>query len=176
MTEVIEEQLRAAIRNIPDFPKQGIQFKDITTLLKKPDLYSSAIDLLSKPFETRGITKVAGIEARGFILGGALAAKLQAGFVPVRKPGKLPAAKFSYDYQLEYGNDGVEIHTDAFDENDVVLLHDDLLATGGTADAAVQLLKKMKVKKVYFCFLCELDFLHGREKLKDFDVFSLIHY
>ncbi len=176
MIETSVDSLRESIRNIPDFPKKGIQFKDITTLIKHPDLFKKVLDLLASVYQSKGITKVAGIEARGFILGGALAAKLNAGFVPIRKPGKLPSEVHRIEYELEYGIDGVEIHTDAFDKNDVVLLHDDLLATGGTAKASVDLIKKMNVKQVYVCFLCELDFLQGRKRLTDYNVYSLIHY
>lgn len=176
MIETSVDSLRESIRNIPDFPKKGIQFKDITTLIKHPDLFEKVLDLLVSVYQSKGITKVAGIEARGFILGGALAAKLNAGFVPIRKPGKLPSEVHRIGYELEYGIDGVEIHTDAFDKNDVVLLHDDLLATGGTAKASVDLIKKMNVKQVYVCFLCELDFLQGRKRLTDYNVYSLIHY
>ncbi len=176
MIETSVDKLKESIRNIPDFPKKGIQFKDITTLIKHPDLFEKVLDLLVSVYQSKGITKVAGIEARGFILGGALAAKLNAGFVPIRKPGKLPSEVHRIEYKLEYGTDGVEIHTDAFDENDVILLHDDLLATGGTAKASVDLIKKMNVKQVFICFLCELDFLQGRKRLTDYDVYSLIHY
>lgn len=176
MLAVSEEKLKKAIRNIPDFPKKGIQFKDITTLIKQPGMFAFVIDTFARIYEKKGITKVAGIESRGFILGGALAARLNAGFVPIRKPGKLPSDKYAIEYQLEYGMDGVEIHTDALEENDVVLLHDDLLATGGTAKASIELIKKSKVQQIYVCFLCELDFLQGRNRLQNYDVYSLIHF
>jgi adenine phosphoribosyltransferase len=176
MIDLSTDKLKQAIRNIPDFPKEGIQFKDITTLIKEPEMFLYVIDALSTLYASKGITKVAGIEARGFILGGALAARLNAGFVPIRKPGKLPAETQKIEYQLEYGMDGVEIHSDAFDENDVVLLHDDLLATGGTANASVELINSMNVKNIFLCFLCELDFLQGRKRLTNYDVYSLIHF
>lgn len=176
MIDISVDKLKETIRNIPDFPKKGIQFKDITTLIKHPEHFSSVVDTLSTLYQSKGITKVAAIESRGFILGGALASRLNAGFVPVRKPGKLPAKTHRIEYHLEYGKDGVEIHTDAFDKNDVVLLHDDLLATGGTANATIELIKKCNVSKVYICFLCELDFLQGRKRLEDYEVYSLIHF
>jgi adenine phosphoribosyltransferase len=171
------ETIKKAIRNIPDFPIKGIQFKDITTAIKQPELFGILADSLSSRYSDKGITKVVAIESRGFIMGGALAYKLGAGFVPVRKPGKLPSATHSVTYDLEYGQDSLEIHDDALVENDVVLLHDDLLATGGTALAALKLLKMFNIRTVYASFIIELDFLNGREKLSPYcDVFALVHF
>jgi adenine phosphoribosyltransferase len=174
--EINLEIIKENIRNIPDFPKPGIQFKDITTVLKHPGFFSFIINSLSEIYMNRGITKVVCIESRGFILGGAIAARIGAGFVPIRKPGKLPAASYSKKYALEYGTDILEIHKDAIDTNDVILLHDDLLATGGTAMASVELLRNFGSQKIYLSFLCELDFLQGRKILKEFEVDSLIHF
>ncbi|MBN2274531.1 MAG: adenine phosphoribosyltransferase [Bacteroidales bacterium] len=171
------EILKKAIRNVPDFPKKGIQFKDITTLLKQPDLLRYVIDNTTKYYEDKGITKIVAIESRGFITGGALAEKLGAGFVPVRKPGRLPAEVFKKSYALEYGENCIEIHRDALVPEDIVLLHDDLLATGGTALAAIDLISRFNVQQVYCCFIIELDFLKGREKIMPlYDVFSLVHF
>jgi adenine phosphoribosyltransferase len=168
--------IKENIRNIPDFPKPGIQFKDITTVLKNPEFFAFLIETLSHMYQNRGITKVVCIESRGFILGGAIASKIGAGFVPIRKPGKLPAPSYAKKYALEYGTDTLEIHKDSVIESDTVLLHDDLLATGGTALASIDLLKNFKVGKIYLSFLCELDFLKGREVLKGYDVTSLVHF
>jgi adenine phosphoribosyltransferase len=168
--------LKDAVRNIPDFPKEGIQFKDITTFLKDPELYQYAIDRFVDYYGNKGISRVVAIEARGFILGGAVADRLNAGFVPVRKPGKLPAQVFRKTYELEYGEDALEIHQDALTENDTVLLHDDLLATGGTTLAALDLISRFNVKKVYLGFIIELDFLEARKRIQDFDIFTLIHF
>ena len=171
------ETLKNAIRNIPDFPAKGIQFKDITTLLKNRDMFTYLVDTISKYYKGKGITKVVAIESRGFIAGGAIANILNAGFIPVRKPGKLPAETYSETYQLEYGTDALEIHKDALSEDDVVLLHDDLLATGGTTMAAIRLIKKSGVREIYLNYMIELDFLKGRDKIgKSFDVFSLVHF
>jgi len=169
-------ELDRFIRSIPDYPIEGIVFKDITTLLKQPEAFKSALDDLYKLAEGKGINKVIGIESRGFIFGGALADRLGAGFVPIRKPGKLPYEKFKEEYVLEYGTDSIEIHSDAINPGDKVLLHDDLLATGGTMDAAAKLMKKFKAEVVQISFLIELTFLKGREKLKEFEVESLIQY
>ena len=169
------DQLKAAIRSIPDFPRKGIQFKDITTAIKQPHLFSLAVNLTANWYAGKGITKVVAVESRGFISGGALAFALGAGFVPVRKPGKLPADTFSMQYELEYGTDTLEVHKDALTHNDVVLLHDDLLATGGTALAAIELLKQFDVKTIYVNFIIELDFLKGRQRLSPpYDLYSLI--
>jgi adenine phosphoribosyltransferase len=169
--------LKEAVRTIPDFPVKGIQFKDITTLLKHPDLFNFTVNTITDYYMDKGITKVIAIESRGFILGGAIASKLNAGFIPIRKPGKLPSDTFSVTYQLEYGTDTQEIHCDALDKNDVVLLHDDLLATGGTTLAAIDLISKFDIQKIFLNYIIELDFLKGREKIGDkYDTFALIHY
>lgn len=167
----------SAIRNVPDFPVPGIQFKDITTALKQPVLFKFLLDTIYEYYKDAGITKVVGIESRGFILGGALAGRLNAGFVPVRKPGKLPAPSYSQSYLLEYGENTLHIHKDGLDKDDVVLIHDDLLATGGSSLAAFRLVSEFDVKKIMVSFICELEFLNGRSKLPGgIDVFSLIKY
>lgn len=173
--EITLEAIKEEIRTIPDFPKQGIQFKDITTVLLVPGYFNFLVDSISQLYKDSAVTRVVGLESRGFILGGAIASKLNAGFVPIRKQGKLPAAKFSKKYKLEYGSNTIEIHQDALKSDDTVLLHDDLLATGGTVQAALGLINTFKPKKIYINFLCELDFLKGRESLKSYDVTSLIH-
>lgn len=162
------------IRTVPDFPKQGIMFKDITTVLKEKKMFSETVDMLAALYKGRRIDKVVSIESRGFIFGAALAYKLGAGFVPVRKPNKLPAEKIREEYVLEYGTDALEIHTDALRKGERVLLHDDLLATGGTAGAACRLVEKVGGKVIGLCFLIELTFLNGREKLNDYEIISLI--
>ena len=174
--QITLDQIKSQIRNIPDYPKQGIQFKDITTVLKKPELFGFIVNSISELYENAGITKVVCIESRGFIFGGAIATRLNAGFVPIRKPGKLPADKYSKSYQLEYGIDSIEIHKDALASEDVVLLHDDLLATGGTSLAAISLINNFSIRKIYISFLCELDFLNGRQVLQGYEVTSLIHF
>ncbi len=168
--------LKNIIRDVPDFPVKGIIFKDITTLLKNKEAFEYTLDALYNLSKNKGITKVIGIESRGFIFGGALAAKLGAGFVPIRKPGKLPAEKLSETYELEYGTDKIEIHKDALDSSDKVLLHDDLLATGGTMKAACNLVEKLGAKVELINFVVELSFLNGREKLKDYNVEALVSY
>lgn len=168
--------LSSYIRDIPDWPKEGIVFKDITPLLGSADGFRMAIDMLGAEFGDVGVTKVMGAEARGFIFGGALAYKLGAGFVPARKPGKLPYKTASHEYALEYGTDTLEVHVDAFGPGDVVLVVDDVLATGGTAAAKAALVESMGAKVVGFAFLIELDFLSGRDKLPaDSKIVSLIH-
>ena len=157
------EKLSKAVRNVPDFPIPGIQFKDVTTLFKDSEIMKELTDGLASMYKEKGITKVVGIESRGFIIGPLLADRLNVGFVPIRKPGKLPAATFEEEYTKEYGTDKIQIHQDALNENDVVLLHDDLLATGGTMLAAVNLVRKFGVKKIYVNFLIELEDLKGRE-------------
>lgn len=169
-------KLENLIRDVPNFPKEGIVFKDITTLLKNSLGLNEAINSLYELAKGKGITKVAGIESRGFILGGALAQKLNAGFIPIRKPNKLPSEKISATYELEYGSDKIEIHKDAIEKGDKVLLHDDLLATGGTMEAAIKLIESLGGEVVQVSFLIELNFLNGREKLKSYDVQSLIQY
>ena len=163
------------LRNIPDFPIPGIQFKDVTSLFKRPECLKELNDALYELYKDSGITKVVGIESRGFVMGSALAIRLNAGFVPIRKPGKLPAETISESYSKEYGTDTIEIHKDAIDENDVVLIHDDLLATGGTMLAAYNLVKKLNPKNVMINFLIELDGLNGRAIFpEDADVQSLL--
>ena len=170
------EEVKLQIRNIPDFPMKGIQFKDITTALQQPDCLRWMRDEMVNLYKNKGITKIVGIESRGFIIAPAVAMELGVGFVPIRKPGKLPAETVEISYQKEYGVDTIQMHKDALCADDVVLLHDDLLATGGTMAAAIELVKKFGVKKVYVNFLIELDFLNGRQQLeKGAEVDSLIH-
>ena len=158
-----KELLLQNLRNIPDFPIPGIQFKDVTSLFKNPACMQELDNALYELYKDKGITKIVGIESRGFVMASALAIKLNAGFVPIRKPGKLPAETISETYGKEYGRDTIEIHKDAIDENDVVLIHDDLLATGGTMLAAYNLVKKLNPKKVMINFIIELKGLKGRE-------------
>ena len=158
-----KELLLSNLREIPDFPIPGILFYDVTTLFKNAECLKEMLDTLYEIYKDKGITKVVGIESRGFILGGALAAKLGAGFVMIRKPGKLPAETIEETYAKEYGTDTIQIHKDSIDENDIVLLHDDLLATGGTMAAAYRLVKKCGAKKTLINFIIELNELNGRE-------------
>ncbi|MHB1016275.1 MAG: adenine phosphoribosyltransferase [Coriobacteriia bacterium] len=167
--------LEQYIRDIKDFPKEGIIFKDITPLLASPEGFRAAIDTIADEYADAGVTKVMGAEARGFIFGGALAYRLGAGFVPARKPGKLPWTTTSHSYALEYGTDSLEVHTDALIPGDVVLIVDDVLATGGTAAAKAALVSKMGATVAGFAFLLELDFLSGREKLGEPKIVTLIH-
>jgi len=168
--------LNELIRDVPDFPKKGIVFKDITTLLKDGPAFAEVINMFKKRYEDKRVDKVAGIESRGFIFGGALANLLNCGFIPVRKPGKLPYDTISEDYSLEYGTNSLEIHTDAVAEGENILIIDDLLATGGTAEAVVKLIKRLKGNIIGVEFLIELDFLNGRKKLEGYPVNSLINY
>ena len=168
------KELKSCIRDIPDFPKKGIIFKDITTLLKDRHQFKHVVDMISDKFKDKKIDFVLSVEARGFILGGAIAYKLGAGVVPVRKKGKLPHKTFSVTYELEYGNDTLEIHQDAFREGTRILIVDDLLATGGTTRAVVDLVEKMSGKIVGIAFIIELTPLKGRKKLKDYNVVSLV--
>lgn len=161
------ETLTSAVRNIPDFPIPGIQFKDITTLFQSPEHLKELSDTIYDLYKDKGITKIVGIESRGFFMGPAVAIKLNAGFVPIRKPGKLPYKVIEEKYTKEYGEDAIQIHEDALDKNDIVLLHDDLLATGGTMVAAYNLVKKLGVKHVYINFLIELEELEGRVHFPD---------
>lgn len=166
------------ITDIPDYPEPGVVFKDITTLLKDPDGFAAAIDSLVDHFADRGITKVVGPESRGFMIGAPIAYHLHAGFVPARKSGKLPRETFSQSYDLEYGSSSLEIHVDALSPDDVVLIVDDLAATGGTAAATAQLVERAGARTAGFGFLMELDFLHPRETLAqvcDAETFSLVH-
>ena len=168
--------LRDHIRSIKDFPKPGIMFRDITTILKSPEAMNFTLDKLLDFTTGINITKVVGVESRGFIFGSLLANRLDAGFIPARKPGKLPAETESATYELEYGTDKIEIHKDAINKNDRVLLHDDLLATGGTAEAACKVIEKLGGKIVLISFIVELTFLNGRKKLCNFETHSVIKY
>lgn len=150
------EQLISSVRIVPDFPIKGIQFFDVTTLFKDPGAFEEVIERICALYKDKGVTKVCGIESRGFIAGAAVAARLGAGFVPIRKPGKLPAATVSQTYAKEYGTDTIEIHSDAISPDDVVLIHDDILATGGTAIAAVELVKRFNPKAVYANFIIDI--------------------
>ncbi len=162
-----KETLKANVREIPDFPEPGILFYDVTTLFKNPACLKEILDTLHEMYKDKGITKVVGVESRGFIVGGALAARLGAGFVLARKPGKLPAEVVEETYTKEYGTDAIQIHKDAIDANDVVLIHDDLLATGGTMAAAHRLVKKCGAKKTMVNFIIELKSLDGRKAFPD---------
>ncbi len=172
----MSEDLKKHIRSIKDFPKKGIMFRDITTLLKEPKAFNKALDELMLFTDQVKIDKVVGIESRGFIFGSLLAQKLNVGFIPARKPGKLPAETESATYQLEYGEDKIEMHKDAINPGDKVLLHDDLLATGGTAEAVTKLIEKLGGEVVQISFLIELSLLNGRDKLEGYDIKSLIMY
>lgn len=168
--------LKEYIRNIPDFPKQGILFRDITTLLKDAKAFKYAVDSLSDKYKNKKIDAVVAVEARGFIFGAAVAYKLGASFVPVRKKGKLPWKTNSVTYDLEYGTDTLEMHHDAIKAGDNVLIVDDLLATGGTVKAVTELVKQLQAKITGIVFLVELTDLKGKDKLKDYPVYSLIKY
>ncbi len=170
------EELKNIIRDIPDFPKKGIIFKDITTLLADAKSYQRMVDLLAHRYIGQKIDKVVGVEARGFIIGAALAYKLGAGIVLVRKPGKLPSETFKKSYQLEYGTDTLEIHTDSIEKGERILIADDLLATGGTMAAVVDMVQSMGGELVECCFMAELEFLHGKEKLPAGKVYSLLKF
>lgn len=170
------QRLEAYIRNIPDFPQPGIQFKDITPLVKSPAMLRLAVHQLIHPFLGEKLTAVVGMEARGFIFGSLAAWELGIGFVPLRKPGKLPYDVQSISYDLEYGSADLEVHVDALNKNDCVLLIDDLIATGGTAAASCELIKKLGAEIAGCAFVIELDFLKGRDKLSQYRIHSLIHY
>jgi adenine phosphoribosyltransferase len=170
------DHLKQLIREVPDFPKKGILFYDITTLLKDKVGFATLIDALSEHYLNAQIDSVLAIEARGFIFGPALAYRLNAGFVPIRKPGKLPAETVKWSYELEYGLDTLEIHKDAIQPGQRVIIVDDLLATGGTANACVQLARSLGAEIAGMGFVVELDFLNGRKKFPDTEVFSLLHY
>jgi adenine phosphoribosyltransferase len=170
------ERLKAKVRDIPDFPKPGILFKDITPLVKDPAVLRVAVHQLGYPFRDQKITAVAGMEARGFIFGSLVAWEMGVGFVPLRKPGKLPYDVQSVAYDLEYGSAGLEVHIDALGAGDRVLLVDDLLATGGTAKASCELIESLGAEVVGCAFVVELDFLKGRENLSNYPVHSLLHY
>ena len=170
------EQVKQAIRYVPGFSIPGIQFKDITTALEKPECLKWMRDEIVKMYRNMGITKVVGIESRGFIIAPAIAMEIGAGFVPIRKHNKLPAETVSVTYAKEYGDDTIQIHKDALDENDVVLIHDDLLATGGTAKAAYNLVQHFHPKKVYMNFIIEItdEGLHGRDLFEGIDLTTLL--
>ncbi|MGA2457615.1 MAG: adenine phosphoribosyltransferase [Terriglobales bacterium] len=170
------EGLKKLIREVPDFPKKGILFYDITTLLKDKVGFARLIDALSANYIGKEIDQVLGMEARGFIFGPALAYRLNAGFVPVRKPGKLPAETLKISYELEYGSNALEVHKDAIRKGERILIVDDLLATGGTAVATAELASGLGAQIAGLAFVVELDFLKGRERLAKYDVFSLLHY
>jgi adenine phosphoribosyltransferase len=176
MSGLNSDQLKKLIREVPDFPKKGILFYDITTLLKDKTGFAQLIDLFSEHYIGKQIDLILGMEARGFIFGPALAYRLNAGFVPVRKPGKLPAATVRVEYELEYGSNTLEMHTDAVQKGQRVLIVDDLLATGGTAEATARLVTSLGGEIAGLAFVVELDFLNGRDKLKPYNVFSLLHY
>ena len=177
MARVIKKsELKGRIRDIPDFPKEGIIFKDITTLLSDPAAFKKSVDLLANKFRKSDIQYVVGVEARGFIFGAALAYKMGAGFIPVRKKGKLPYKTRSVIYELEYGTDELEIHEDAVPAGSRVLVVDDLLATGGTIKAVIDLLKSSKAEISGVAFLVELGFLKGKDKLKDLEVYSVLKF
>lgn len=171
-------ELKNFVRVIEDYPVKGVSFKDITTLLKEPGAFKDVVDQISEYCKDKGITKIVSLESRGFIIGGAVAYCINAGFVPIRKKGKLPSLVINESYELEYGVDSIEMHIDALAEDDVVLIHDDLLATGGTALAALNLVKKMNVRKIYFSFICDLTFIQTEKKkeLANYDTHSVIQY
>jgi len=168
--------LKQRIRHVPDFPKAGILFYDITTLLRDAEGFKATIDMLSAPYADKGIELVVGIESRGFILGAAVAQRIGAGFIPIRKPGKLPAKSVKASYALEYGTDTLEMHEDAIGRGHRVLVVDDVLATGGTAAAAATLVKQLGGELLAMAFLIELSFLNGRDKLPGENVYSVLQY
>ncbi|HUI32958.1 MAG: adenine phosphoribosyltransferase [Dysgonamonadaceae bacterium] len=171
------QKLKDIVRNISDFPIPGIEFKDITTLFQSPESLHELSDILYEMYKDKGITMVVGIESRGFFMGPATALRLNAGFAPIRKPGKLPYKVYEESYTKEYGEDAIQIHADALGKDDVVLIHDDLLATGGTMLAAYKLVKKMGVKKVYLNFLIELEMLDARKLFpEDVEVESILKF
>ena len=170
------DDLKRAIREVPNFPKPGIGFKDVTPVLLEAGLFGRAVDLMTAPYAGAGISKVVSIESRGFIFGAPIALQLGAGLVPIRKPGKLPAASHRVDYALEYGTDALEMHHDAVGPKDRVLVVDDVLATGGTASAAAELVGKTGGAVVGFSFFIELDFLKGRQRLQGRRIEALLHY
>ena len=177
MTQAITvQEIYQAIRDVPDFPKPGIIFKDITPLLLDPGRFRRALELMAAPFGGSKVQRVVSIESRGFLLGAPIALLLEAGLVPIRKPGKLPAARGRVEYTLEYGTDALEMHRDAVGQGDRVLIVDDVLATGGTAEAAAKLVRAHGAQVVGFTFLIELDFLKGRERLRNERVEALLHY
>lgn len=175
MTKNIDD-IKKIIRDVNDFPKPGIIFKDITPLLLDPEAFNAVVTMLAEPFKNSGITKVAGMESRGFIFGVPVAAKLNCGFIPVRKPGKLPAETISESFELEYGTDSLEIHKDAAAKGDKILIVDDLLATGGTAAATAKLITRTGATVEAMTFVIELEFLNGKAVLNNYNIKSLIKY
>lgn len=171
-----EQDLKSKLRVIPDWPKKGVNFVDITTLLKDPKAFRAAVDILTEHFANMGVDVIVGIEARGFTIGTPIAYNLGVGFVPARKRGKLPAEKLFMEYSLEYNSELLEMHSDSIERGQRVAIIDDLLATGGTAEATSKLIEKMGGIVLGFGFLVELDFLHGKSKLGKYDIFSLVHY
>ena len=171
-----ESELKAKLRVIPGWPKPGVNFVDITTLLKDAQAFKSVVDILTEHFKERKIDAIVGIEARGLMLGAPVAYNLGTGFIPARKKGKLPAERYTMEYTLEYGAEFIEMHTDGLEKDQRVAIIDDLLATGGTAEATGKLVEKLGGIVGGFGFLVELDFLHGREKIKNYNVFSLVHF
>lgn len=171
------EEIKLTIRDVVDFPTKGIIFRDLTTMIKNGEALHQVSDELAKIYADKGITKVVGVESRGFITGSILAYELGAGFVPARKPGKLPSVTIKKSYAKEYGVDTIEIHSDAINENDIVVIHDDLLATGGTMNAVYELVKSLSPKKIYINFVVELTALDGRRNLpSDCEITSLLKY
>ncbi len=168
--------LKNYITDVPDYPVKGVIFKDITTLWKDPAAFKESIDALAAHYKDKKIDKIVAAEARGFIIGAPMAYQLNAGFVPIRKPKKLPRETITATYDLEYGTDTLALHKDAIQEGEKVLIVDDLIATGGTCRAIADLVKELKGEIIEFCFLVELEFLKGREKIKEFEIFSLIKY
>jgi adenine phosphoribosyltransferase len=164
------------IRDVPDFPKKGILFKDITPLLKNPAAFEESISRMAEPYYESGVTDVVGIESRGFIFGAALAIELGVGFIPIRKPGKLPHITTRAEYKLEYGSDAIELHSDSINTHSNIVICDDLLATGGTAEAAIKLVTSLGAHIVGMSFLIELEFLNGRERMGDVPIYSVLRF
>lgn len=175
MTQMLIDAVKSTVRNVPDFPKPGIQFKDITPVLADARLFSDVVNWVAGEFAGQAVDHIVGMESRGFIFGAAVAPQLHAGFIPARKPGKLPADTVAVSYDLEYGQATLEMHRDALKPGDKVVVVDDLLATGGTAAATIELVRKLGGEVVACCFMVELDFLDGRAKL-DVPITSLVHY
>jgi adenine phosphoribosyltransferase len=176
VTEEVSDAIKLQIRDVPDFPKPGILFKDITPVLADPNTFNLCLDATAAHFKGRPLDAIVGIESRGFIFGAALASRMRKAFIPARKPGKLPAARQRIDYQLEYGFDALEMHSDAIRPGEKVLIVDDLLATGGTAWAACELVRSLGGEVIAASFVIELTFLPGRQRLKPVEVFSLVQY
>ncbi len=174
--DINEQLIRGLVRNIPDFPKKGILFRDITPILNNKKAFKMVIDIFYEQYKDKNIDKVVGIESRGFIFGAAIAYRLKAGFIPVRKPSKLPAEKIRKVYNLEYGQDALEMHVDSISKGENILIVDDLLATGGTVSAVKEMVEDLGGKIVSFAFLIELDDLYGRKRLEGFDIFTIMHF